>query len=223
MPKFADILGTLASSIRIGLTGVRLKNVAGSLSIRNTADSADAEVTASKLNNTGNDVVIGTTNTLTLSRNGSTSSPVKVVFPAAKGTDGQFFRQKAGTASDTIEFELVTSGTSTDKVTTDTTTLAFGSTSPLTMFTLPANAVVEAVRVTVDTAFNGTPSLSIGITGTTSKYFASNQVDLTTVSQYETYPAIAANASAENLIATYSAGGATAGSARIEVDYVIPA
>lgn len=224
MSKFSDFLGTQLQAFRIGIQGVRLKNVSGNLAVRNTSDSADAQLTASQVNNTGNDIVVGSTNTLTLSRNGSTASPLKVVFPATKGTDGQFFRVKAGTAADTIEFEAASIGGSTDKQTTDTTSFAFGSTSPVNLFTLPANAVVLAVRVIVDTAFNSTPSLSIGITGTVSKYVAANQLDLTSpaTTGFEIYPCLPANGSTENLIATYASGGATVGAGRIEVDYVIP-
>jgi hypothetical protein len=39
---------------------------------------------------------------------------------------------------------------------------------------------------------------------------------------FEVYPGIAANGSTESIIATYAAGGATAGAARIEVDYCVP-
>jgi hypothetical protein len=92
------------------------------------------------------------------------------------------------------------------------------------MFTLPSGAVITAVRVVVDTPFNGAPSLSVGITGTTSKYMSSTQVDLTADAKtvFEVEPGEPAPGGAENLIATYAAGGATAGSARILVDYVIP-
>jgi hypothetical protein len=90
------------------------------------------------------------------------------------------------------------------------------------MLTLPANAVVEAVRIIVDTAFNGTPSVSIGISGTLSKYFAASSVDLLTTGLYEDYPALASVGTTESIIATYSAGSASVGSARLELDYVIP-
>jgi hypothetical protein len=121
-----------------------------------------------------------------------------------------------------IEFEFISSGSTAGKSTKDTTTLAFGSSSPLSLFTLPANAVIASIRIIVDTAFNGTPSLSIGITGTTSKYVASTQVDLTVARSYEIYPDLVAAGSTEALIATYAASGASSGSARILVDYSIP-
>jgi hypothetical protein len=93
------------------------------------------------------------------------------------------------------------------------------------MFTLPPDAVVRRVAVVVDTAFDGTPSLSVGVTGTTSKYMGSTQVDLTAAAGtvFEADPGLDADGSSEDLIATYSAGGATAGAARILVEYGVPA
>ena len=130
----------------------------------------------------------------------------------------------ASAAGGTITLEWTTVAGGTDKVVCDTTSLAFGATSPVAMFTLPANAVVKKVQVIIDTSFNGTPSLSIGISGTTSKYMGSGQVDLTAAAGtiFEVDPGQVANGSTENLIATYSAGSASAGAARILVDYVIP-
>jgi len=50
MGFFADLLGTTAQYLKIGLAGVRLKNNSGNLTIRNNADGADASVTASQYN-----------------------------------------------------------------------------------------------------------------------------------------------------------------------------
>lgn len=225
MPKFADLFGTLTNAFRIGINGVRLRNLSGTLSIRNTNDTADAGLTAAIVNVSGEQIVInsdaagtGNDRLLTLQRNASQGANLTLTFPANAGSPGQVL-QTDGTGN----LSFVAAGSTSQCVTTDTTSLAFGSTSPVAMFTLPANAVVQAVRICVDTAFNGTPSLSVGIAGTTSKYVASNQFDLATVGQYEIYPSLAANTVSENLIATYSAGGASAGAARIEVDYAIPA
>ena len=121
-----------------------------------------------------------------------------------------------------LSFAAIAAGN--DKIVTDTTTLAFGSTSPAAMFALPANAVVQSVTVVIDTAFNGTPSLSAGIAGTVSKYLSATQVDLTqpATTVFEIEPGLASVGAIESLIATYAAGGATAGSARLQVAYSIP-
>ena len=81
--------------------------------------------------------------------------------------------------SGTGKLAWATMAAGSDKVVTDTTSFAFGAGATINMYNHPANAVVERVRVIVDTPFNGTPSLSVGIAGTTSKYLGSGQVDLT--------------------------------------------
>lgn len=225
MAKILDVLGTNLSSFLISIGGVRLKNSSGNLLVRNSGDTADAQITASKLNNTGNTVAIGSTNVLNLQQNASQSGNLTVIYPSAKATDGQVLAQKAGTSTGVIEFEFVSSANTAACIATDTTSLAFGSSATVSMFNLPANAVVQAVRVIVDTIFNGTPSISVGISGSTSKYMASSQVDLKDAAGakiYESLPALTASGSAEALIISYSAGSATTGAARVEVDYAIP-
>lgn len=231
MAKFSDLLGTLGSYFKLGISGVRLKNSSGNLLVRNSGDSGDAEITASKLNVSGDDIVInsdaaGSSNdwTATLRRNAAQTAALAVVLPPAKGTDGHVLRQKSGTAGGVLELELVAAGSTEACETVDTTSLAHGSSSPVSMFTLPATAVVTKIQLIIDTAFNGTPSASIGIAGTTSKYMASTQIDLTATAGtiFEVHPGLAAAGSTEDLIITYSAGGASAGAARALVFYSIP-
>lgn len=224
MSKFLDFIGTTANSFKIAIGGVLLKNSTGNLSIRNTGDTADAQITVSQLNNTGNQIAIGSTNVLNLQQNSAQSGALTIILPPAKGTDGQVLAQKAGTAAGVIEYQFITAANTSACINTDTTSLAFGSSSTVAMFTLPANAVVESARVIIDTAFNGTPSLSVGISGSTSKYLSSNQVDLTAAANtiFEVYPGKAANVSTEALQISYTAGSATAGAARVEIDYVVP-
>lgn len=225
MSMFSDLLGTLRSSFRIGLAGVRLKNSAGNLVVRNNADSADAEVTASKVSVSGADIVLDSDgNALTVSRNATQSGALQVILPAAKATDGQVLAQKAGTAAGVIEFEFVDAGSTASSGKIDTTSIAFGSSSPVTMFTTGAGDIIEKIQVVIDTPFDGTPSMSIGIAGTVSKYLAATDVDLTAAAStvFEVHPGLDAQG-AEDLIATYSAGGASVGAARILVTFATPA
>jgi hypothetical protein len=67
--------------------------------------------------------------------------------------------------------------------------------------------------------------MSVGTSGSASKYLASTQVDLkdaAAAKAYEVYPALAPVGTTEALQISYSAGGATAGAARVELDYVVP-
>lgn len=93
----------------------------------------------------------------------------------------------------------------------------------MSLFSTAATDILSKVQVVIDTPFNGTPSLSIGVTGTTSKYMGTTDVDLTaaTGTVFEVHPGLPA-AGVEALIATYTAGGASAGAARILVTRVSP-
>lgn len=226
MAVWRDIIGTTLSIIRVGIGGVALKNSTGNLIVRNTGDSADSEITASKVNISGNVLDInsdaagsGADWKYTLQRPAAgMTAAVVFTLPVDDGTPSQVLQTDgAGVLS------FVSAGSTAAAEKLDTTSLAFGTTSPLTMFSTGAADIIIAVDVIVDTAFNGTPSLSIGIAGTTSKYMSAGSLDLTAAAGtvFRVSPGLAA-AGAEALIATYSAGGATAGAARIIVHYATP-
>lgn len=226
MGIFKDLLGTTKAFFKLGISGVRLKNNAGNLDVRNTGDTADANVTAAKVNVSG-DVVdinsdaagVGADWKYTLQRpsTGMTAAVV-LTLPPDDGTPNQVLQTDG---AGVLSWASAGSTAASDKI--DTTSLAFGSTSPVTMFSTGASDIIDCIEVVIDTAFNGTPSLSIGITGTTSKYMASTDVDLTQAAAtvFKVHPGLAAQG-AESLIATYVAGGATAGAARILVHYATP-
>lgn len=233
MGVFADLLGTLRTRFQLGLGGVNIKSEEGgdALAVRNPADSAYAAIRAALVEVFGDDIVINAGATeagddwsLTIRRpsTGMTHN-LQVVWPSADPSPGQALTV-ASLAGDVLTLQYSTVAGGTDKLVVDTTTIAFGTGSPATMFTLPANAVVTKVQVIVDEEFDGTPSGSIGISGQTSKYMGSTQMDLTAAAGtvFEVNPGLEAEAGTEALIFTYSAGGATEGSARALVYYVIP-
>ncbi len=227
---WSDLLGSTKSFFRIGKTGPRLKDSSGNLLVRNPGDSADAAVTASLVNVSGNDIVLnsdaaesGADWKLTLRRNTAATESIIVIYPADDGTDGQALRRKAGSSAGAPELEWFTPTSGTGSLSVDTTSLAFGSSSPVTMFTLPAAAIIDKIQVVIDTAFDGTPTMSVGISGQTSKYSATSDVDLnaTAATVFEIHPGLAApGGGGDALILTYAAGGATAGAARVLVYYV---
>lgn len=226
--SWPNLFGTLKSFFGVGMTGPALKDVSGNLVIRNASDSSDANLTAAKISASGNDIELnsdaagsGADWLYTLRRPSSgMSAAVVLTLPVDDGTANYVL------ATDGNGVLSWVSAGSTDSCTKrDTTSLAFGTSSPASMFTLPANAVVDRVSIVIDTPFNGTPSMSIGISGTPSKYVASTEVDLTkdAETRFDIHCAKPANGSAEALIITYSAGGASAGAARVLVDYSVPA
>lgn len=231
MGVFKNLAGIIGSALQLGLGGPKVKGSSGKVQARNAADNAMATIEAALFATYGNDFELnsgaagsGADWKMTLKRpsTGMTHA-LNITMPAGDPAVGQALTV-ASFSGDNITLEYTTVAGGTDKVVVDTTSLAFGTSSPLSMFTKPANGVVRSVKVIIDTAFNGTPSLSIGISGTTSKYMPSTAIDLTaaagTVFEYDAGEA--GVGSTEALIATYSAGSASAGAARIEVAYCIP-
>ena len=227
MSLFSDLLGTVGGYFKIGLSGVRLKNNSGNLVVRNTGDSADAEVTASKINVSGDAIVInsdaagsGADWSYTLNRPATgMSGTVSLTLPVEDGSPSQVLSTDGSGV-----LSWVTAASTSQLLSLDTTSLAHGSGGTVSMFTLPANAVVEYVAVIVDTAFDGTPSMSVGLSGSASKYLASTQVDLTTAAKtiFRVHPGEPASVSTEALEIAYTAGGATTGAARVIVAYAVP-
>lgn len=232
MGVFLDLLGTVRSSLQLGIGGVRIKNNTGAIEARNAADTAYATIKAALYATYGDDFELnsGATNsgenwkyTFRRPSTGMTHA-ITVVYPSGDPAVGQALTV-ASFALDVITLQWTTIAAGNEKVVVDTTSLAFGTASPASMLTLPANAVVRSAKVIVDTPFaTGTPTLSLGISGTTSKYMASTQVDLTAAAgtAFEVDPGLASVSTTENLIATYAPGGVTAGAARIEIAYCIP-
>jgi len=230
--KFTDLLGTVYNKFRIGLGGPNIKNNAGVVEARDPADAAYAAVAALLFSTYGDDFELNsgatqTGNDWTLSfRRPSTgmTEDVVLVWPNTAPTTGQALTV-ASYAGGVITFTYTTVAAGTDKIVTDATALTFDSAASLAMFNLPANAVVLKVRVIVDTPFDGTaPTVSIGISGTLSKYMTTTQSDLkaSAATSFEVTPNIIAAGGIEAIIATYAASSATVGAARMQVDYVIP-
>lgn len=232
MSRFlSDLVGTMLTKLQIGgPSGPALKNNAGDLEARNAADSAYIKMRVLLAAITGDDIILneqatesGASWKYTLRRPSTgMTHDLTVVMPSGDPAVGQALTV-ASFASNVVTLQWTTIAAGNDKEVVDTTSIAFGSTSPVAMFSLPANAVVFLAQVIVDTGFNGTtPQMSVGISGTTSKYVATGDVDLTTVGVYEKVPGLQANASSESLIATLSLGGATAGAGRILIYYGNP-
>lgn len=232
MGRFADLIGVLGGKLQLGLGGAQVKNNSGTVEARNASDNAYAQMRMLLAAITGDSIVLneqasesGDSWKFTLSRPGTgMTHDLEVVMPPGDPSVNQAMTV-ASFAGNVIKMQWTTIAGGAEKLVVDTTTLAFGSTSPVAMYTAPANAVHTMFQVIIDTAFNGTPSLSIGVSGTPSKYLSSTQVDLTAAAGtiFEVCPGVAANGSTENVIATYAAVGASAGSARILAYYAVPA
>lgn len=224
---WSDLFGSIKSAFQIGGTaGVRLKNSSANLLVRNAADSADAQATVSKINVSGNDIVINSDAagsaadwlyTLRVPSSGMTAAVV-LTLPVDDGTPNQIL---ATDGSGVLSW--ASAGSTAADIKIDTTTIAFGASSPVTMFTTGAADIIDMIEVIIDTAFDTAATLTVGIAGTTSKYSASTDCDLTATAGtcFQIHPNKTAQG-AEALITTYSAASATVGSARVIVHYATP-
>lgn len=200
--------------IGIGTTQVNLKNDSGaSISARNAGDTAFVGLKSSFVD------LQDTNGQRARLQVPDLASDYALTMPPDDGSPGQVLQTDGSGV-----LTWVANGSAAGGVIVDTTSLAFGTGSPLTLFTLPANAVVRKVSVQVDTAFTGTtPQVTIGISGTVSKYSAAGDVDLKTAGLYVIFPEQIPVGTTEALIATYTASGAAAGAARILIEYSVPA
>lgn len=222
-------IGTQAVSFlinSISSAAVMLKAVTGGLALRNKADSADVALTVSKISVSGevidinSDAVLGGADwkyTLQRPTTGMTAS-VALTLPPDGGTAGYVLQSLGGAVT------AWAAAAATDQcLKEDTTTIGFAGGVTTGLFTLPINAVIYAVRVVVDTAFNGTaPTISVGIVGTVSKYFGTGDADLKTINEYGNPPGLPAVGTTEALIATYAADSSSAGSCRVIVSFSVP-
>mgnify|MGYP001806138249 CR=1 FL=1 len=223
---WSDLVGTTLSFLRLGFAGPRLKDSAGHLVVRNAADTADAAITASAVNVSGDVLVLNSDATqaaadwtMTLQRDAANmTGNVTLTLPPTDGTSGQVLQTDGNGVMTWVD-----AGSTTLALKVNTTSLTFGDSSPIAVMTLPANNIISAIDVIVDTAFDGTPSASVGITGTPSKYLSATALDLTGAARYSVHPDMAAPVANEPVIITYAAGGATQGSARVLIYYAEPA
>ena len=229
MSLWSDLIGVTSGIIQFAINGVKLKNSGGNLLVRNSADNADAQVTVSKVNISGDVLPLNTDaaqsgadwNYVIQRPASGMTAPVTLTLPIDDGSASQVLSTDGSGI-----LSWVSAGTTTDLIHVNDTLLSFGDSSPVALFSLPGSAIVEMVETIIDTPFNGTaPTMSVGIAGTTSKYTASTQTNLkgTAGDKYQVNPGLAATAGAESLIATYAADSSSAGSARILVHYVTPA
>ena len=228
MSLWLDLLGTTKSFLRIGLSGVRLKNNSGNLDVRNAGDTADAAVTASKVNVSGDAIDLnsdaaaaGADWKYTLQRpvTGMTAA-VALTLPPTDGSPDQVLKTDG---SGVLSWADAASTASNIKV--DSTPLAFDSNTTVPMFNAADGTVVDQVMVVVDTPFDGTPSISVGTSGSASKYLGSGDIDLTAAAktQFVNHPGEPAiTGGGESLEIAYTAGGATTGAARVQVHYATP-
>lgn len=191
-----DIRGVLGGILQFAIGGFNLKNVSGVAQFRNAADSAWADVEVE-------DVLIHSGN-----------STFKAILQAPPGlaSDQTYVLPPAGATIPT------TTGMHFSKIVPFTQ----ATSSPVTLDSAPpANATLAKVRVVTDTAAaGGSPTISIGVSGTPALYMTTSENNLKAVGQYIVEPFVALGGSPSNPIATIVVSSQTF-VGRIELEYIL--
>lgn len=212
MKIISDLVGTLQSYLRIGT--VQIKNDSNVIRARNAADTANVPFTASVIAAVAADGKRGGFKVAE-----GMSADTDYELPAADGSSGQAL---VTNASKVLSWATVATGSNAVK--TQIETIGYGTSSPVTIFTPPANGRIETVIVKVTEAFNGTsPSMSVGVSGTPAKYMGATDILLATVGVYEVSPLYTEDGTPDAVIVTFVAGeGASTGSCEVSVTYSNP-
>ena len=214
MSVWTKIIGTQTGRFVLGLTGVSIKNNSGALDVKNNADSAYASVKAQDVTIFNNTAGFGNQ----IRTQATQAADYVYDLPLDDGSPNQVLSTDgAGLLS------WISAATTAELWHVDTTSVAFGSAATITMFTLPVNSVVDRVSVIVDTAFDGTPTLSVGVNGgSASKYVGSGDNKMTVADRYDVPNQQAAVGGTEALEIYYVAGGASVGAGRVLITYATP-
>lgn len=206
----SDLIGTLQSFFRIG--NLRIKDNSGVLEAKNKADTAYAQMAAAALK------LQGPTSGVT------TLTPADAVtesweLPDADGSTGQAL---VTDGSGKLSFETVATGSNAVKAETETVT--YNASSPVSVFTPPANAHIMQVIVDVEETFDASGAqLSVGVSGETTRYMGATDNDLALAAVYEVSPNYEEDGTPEEVIITFTPGsGGTQGSALVKVIYANP-
>jgi hypothetical protein len=234
MGLFADLIGTTKAFFQVGIGGVKLGNSAGNLTVKDAADVA-SDITVKKAFLTGDALEInsdaagsGADWKYTLQRPASgMTAAVVMTLPANDGSPGQLMSTDGDGNLSFVDPSLTT-----PQLTCDTTNLAWDSSNNVAMLNLPIGAVVDRVKVVIDTTFDydniTPPTMSVGIIGAVSKYMAATQVNLLGAPKdvYESNPGeppVSGAPEAVKISFTGSGGAPSVGAARVMIFYVIPA
>lgn len=206
----SDLIGTLKSYFRFG--NLRLKDNSGVLEAKNKADSAYANMAAAAI------VLKGATSGAT------TLTPADTETASWELPDGDGSTGQAMVTDGSGKLSFATVATGSNAVKAETEDLAYNASSPVSVFTPPAYGHILNVIVDVEETFDASGvSMSVGVSGDTSRYMGATDVDLSIAAVYEVSPNYEEDDTPEAVIITFSAGsGGSQGSAKVKVVYANP-
>ena len=179
-----------------GFAGFQLKNASAVMQVRNADDSGWSDIELQQLLLHGPNATFKATVTIP-----TLTGDVTITLPVGPGGSPGF------------------SGMHVSKI----VSFSQASSSPLTLDSAPPpNATLDSVRVVVDTAASGgSPTITVGVSGTPALYQATTDNNLREVGQYLTDPFTALGATPAAIIATIVTSSQTF-AGRIELRYILP-
>lgn len=187
----SDFIGTLRDYILIGL-GVRLKNNSSVFEIRNNGDTAFINTGMHSVEIHGSNA----SNKVTLTAPADLSGNVSFTLMSADGSPGQFIKTDG---SNNLSF----ADSSSNGILAADTDFTQASSSPLSLLTPPANSIIVEIIVKVTSAASGgSPTLSIGVSGTVERDMAASEINLKAVGNYHVSPETEVGETPAAMIAT---------------------
>jgi hypothetical protein len=213
MPSTDQILPrlvrTLSSYFRIGT--FRLKDSSGVVQLRNAGDTAFADGAVNKLRVQGNNAA----NAVILTSPGALGSNVTFTLPGADGSTGQVIKTDGAGTLSFVSVNAIGINIQEESFTEATS-------SPVTIFSADANTIVLEVTVVISVAAGGgSPTVEVGITGTTNLFMTTAETDLLTVGTYTVYPETSVGVSTVNVLLSIVPSAQTF-TGKVFVKYGIP-
>lgn len=212
MGIIGDLLGTFSDYLKIGKGGVRLTNASGVLNVENAGGTAKVSAGVHTINLHG----ANATYKATLTAASGLGADVDFVLPDNDGSNGQVIvtdgSGNLSFADSTVNGELVQEESFTE-----------ATSSPATIFTPPANAVITRVQIEISAAGAGSsPLASVGISGDEDRDMDEDHSDLLTVGVYEVTPMTAVGGSPAAVILTLTPDSQSF-TGKVRVWYAVPA
>lgn len=206
----SDLRGTLMAFFRIATTA--WKDSSGEMQARDSGDTEFADVAVQKIRLAGSNE----TYRVDLQAPAGLGADVAWTFPATHGSAGQVL-------ADDGDGNLYTTGAVSNAALWQEEDFTEATSSPLTIFTPPANATILAVEVKVSSAASaGSPTLSVGVAGTVERDMAADKNDLKTLGLWRVRADTEVGGTPGAVIATITPDSQTF-TGKVRVEYAIPA
>jgi hypothetical protein len=201
----SNLIQTVTSTLKIraqGGTGFSLVDSSGTATVQNFAASGQSPLRASVLQATGSNA----SNYVGLQAPGSLGSSVTFTLPNADGSNGSAITTNG---SAVLGFTALPTNIG-NAILVYSLSFTQATSSPATVFTPPANAYIwEAYLVMSVASGSSAATLSLGVSGAVTQYFATTDNDLTVTSTQFIPIVYSAGASPAAVIATITPASQT--------------